>query len=157
MSKRRRLRLASPTWVHVVVREDDLQLVHVELHRLSSSKGKVWVAHLAQTILRKSVTQAVHVPLLFRAVRCAFTTHRPLFSQARTMDEILQIAAPAKDFVQNSIRLINKCTKPDKKGAFVPLLFQLTPPFPFLPYRVPQDCPGRRARLLRHGYVAVCG
>lgn len=37
MSKRRRLRLASPTWVHIVVREDDLQLVHVELHRLSSS------------------------------------------------------------------------------------------------------------------------
>lgn len=34
------------------------------------------------------------------------------------MDQIQQFTEPCKQFMKDSIRLVKKCTKPDRKGKF---------------------------------------
>lgn len=47
-----------------------------------------------------------------------------------TMDQVMQFVEPSRQFVKDSIRLVKRCTKPDRKGRFT-LFF---PPFgPFYP------------------------
>jgi len=33
-----------------------------------------------------------------------------------TMDQVMQYIEPAKQFAKDSIRLVKRCTKPDRKG-----------------------------------------
>jgi len=39
------------------------------------------------------------------------------------MDQIQQFTEPCKQFMKDSIRLVKKCTKPDRKGNFYLLSF----------------------------------
>lgn len=39
------------------------------------------------------------------------------------MDQIQQAVEPCKEFVKDSVRLVKRCTKPDRKGKFSFLLF----------------------------------
>jgi len=34
------------------------------------------------------------------------------------MDQIQQVTEPCKQFMKDSIRLVKKCTKPDRKGNY---------------------------------------
>ena len=42
------------------------------------------------------------------------------------MDQIQQAVEPCKDFIKDSVRLVKRCTKPDRKGKFKLILFFLT-------------------------------
>lgn len=33
------------------------------------------------------------------------------------MDQVMQFVEPAKQFAKDSVRLVKKCTKPDRKGS----------------------------------------
>lgn len=35
-----------------------------------------------------------------------------------TMDQVMQFVEPSRQFVKDSIRLVKRCTKPDRKGRF---------------------------------------
>ena len=35
------------------------------------------------------------------------------------MDSVIMAIEPLKDFTKDSVRLVNRCTKPDRKGMFV--------------------------------------
>lgn len=39
------------------------------------------------------------------------------FSQTTVMDQIMQFVEPGRQFVKDSIRLVKRCTKPDRKGT----------------------------------------
>ncbi|XP_072910487.1 protein transport protein Sec61 subunit gamma [Hemitrygon akajei] len=58
--------------------------------------------------------------------RCSFTLQRQRlgrsdifsgFGDARkdTMDQVMQFVEPSRQFVKDSIRLVKRCTKPDRK------------------------------------------
>jgi len=38
-----------------------------------------------------------------------------IFSEI-TMDQVMQLVDPAKQFAKDSLRLVKRCTKPDRKG-----------------------------------------
>lgn len=35
------------------------------------------------------------------------------------MDQVMQFVEPSRQFVKDSIRLVKRCTKPDRKGRFI--------------------------------------
>lgn len=37
------------------------------------------------------------------------------------MDQVMQFVEPSRQFVKDSIRLVKRCTKPDRKGSFTSL------------------------------------
>ncbi len=39
------------------------------------------------------------------------------------MDQIQQFTEPCKQFMKDSIRLVKKCTKPDRKGNLINFFF----------------------------------
>lgn len=45
-----------------------------------------------------------------------------------TMDQVMQFVEPSRQFVKDSIRLVKRCTKPDRKGRFT--FFHLAPFIP---------------------------
>ncbi|NXI96637.1 SC61G protein, partial [Psophia crepitans] len=45
------------------------------------------------------------------------------------MDQVMQFVEPSRQFVKDSIRLVKRCTKPDRKGLFLFVcLFVFFPP-----------------------------
>lgn len=40
------------------------------------------------------------------------------------MDQVMQFVEPSRQFVKDSIRLVKRCTKPDRKGMYSPLSFK---------------------------------
>lgn len=90
------------------------------------------------------------------------------------MDQVMQFVEPSRQFVKDSIRLVKRCTKPDRKGEFIHLasaarellsltsdliMFCLTTPFIFLNhltrvvshFRIPEDCNGHSDRVCHYG------
>lgn len=45
-----------------------------------------------------------------------FSFHTENSSNRTKMDQIQEVVKPAKDFIKDSIRLVKRCTKPDRKG-----------------------------------------
>lgn len=41
------------------------------------------------------------------------------------MDQVMQFVEPSRQFVKDSIRLVKRCTKPDRKGMSSPLSFNI--------------------------------
>ena len=39
------------------------------------------------------------------------------------MDQVMQMVEPGKQFAKDSIRLVKRCTKPDRKGKRLSLFF----------------------------------
>ncbi len=69
----------------------------------------------------------------------------PFFISASQMDQLKEFIEPAIEFANDSKRLVNRCTKPDRKGVF----FQLWS----ISYgcRVPEDCYRHGDWLRAHG------
>ena len=69
------------------------------------------------------------------------------------MDQIQQLLEPCKQFVKDSIRLVKKCTKPDRKGnLFVFFCFHYLIYSKFLiQSRISKDCHGDSNWLCYHG------
>lgn len=65
------------------------------------------------------------------------------------MDQVMQFVEPSRQFVKDSIRLVKRCTKPDRKGAAAAAPARPGPAPPLSPLR------RRRRRLCpRHGAAA---
>lgn len=45
------------------------------------------------------------------------------------MDQIISFVEPAKKFTKDSIRLVRRCTKPDRKGLFKIVFLIISMPF----------------------------
>jgi hypothetical protein len=41
------------------------------------------------------------------------------------MDQVMQLVDPAKQFAKDSIRLVKRCTKPDRKGKKLIFLYMI--------------------------------
>ena len=82
-------------------------------------------------------------------------------SQQHKMDQILAFVEPGRKFTKDSIRLVKRCTKPDRKGLFFcSVAIQpgssssqstITRFLSFLRYRVSKDRDGHCHWLCHHG------
>merc|ERR1712000_712836 len=60
------------------------------------------------TLLKLSIHQTVHIDAFVKKIRIT----KKILTK---MDQIIQTVEPVKQFAKDSIRLVKRCTKPDKK------------------------------------------
>ena len=70
-------------------------------------------------IVANSISE-VTIDVVFEQLFVSTPTNLIMFDCCRitTMDQLMQYIEPAKQFSKDSIRLVKRCTKPDRKGKF---------------------------------------